>query len=168
MSEGAGSDWGVLVNGAQVASGDGDLPGRIGAQRVILGAAPGEDAALRQGLNVIGISGGSGPGMLLYAGRLDTREPLAEAAGEDRGIAVERRYCLVQDGVSGLPDGSGTASAADECVPASAVRQDQLVEVQLVVTVPESSYYVTITDPHPAGFVQVPRIPGGCLELRDR
>ncbi len=154
-SDDAATDWRVLVNDKQIASGADDLAGGAGAPGVTLGRMSGSDVALRQGLNILRIFGGSGPGMLLYAGRVDTMEPLtAAASGEDRGIAVERRYCLVQDRISDLPDSSGmVASASDACVPASTVRQGQLVEVQLVVTVPESRYFVTVTDPHPAGLV---------------
>jgi uncharacterized protein YfaS (alpha-2-macroglobulin family) len=96
---------------------------------------PGEN-----GVQVVLGDGGMAPGRLYYSGaayvdRAPGEEGIQALSPRERSIAVRREYRL---------------EGSDE--PAYEFQQGDLVEVRLVLDVPEESWYVVVDDPLPAGL----------------
>ncbi|MGC9358573.1 MAG: hypothetical protein ACP5GX_11930, partial [Anaerolineae bacterium] len=94
--------------------------------------------------NGLEIARSEGPGRLTYVAHMAIYRSIEEVQAESRGITVRREYCAVQP-----------ASDDDTCVPVTAVRAGDLVEVRLTLVVPQTRYYITLEDVYPAGMEPV-------------
>jgi uncharacterized protein YfaS (alpha-2-macroglobulin family) len=91
--------------------------------------------------NALNISRGSGVGNLYYRSYLQIQQPVDQVSAIDRGISIERRYCL------------GTDQETD-CVPYEALSLNDLnkpVLVRLSLSIAEDAYYLVVEDHIPAG-----------------
>ncbi|MBN1248087.1 MAG: Ig-like domain-containing protein, partial [Anaerolineae bacterium] len=111
-----------------------------------------DDEGLLRGTNVLEIGYESGADQALtYTGLLDLVLTVdSEVPAQSRGLALSRRYCLRTSETIALQ-----SSKDSPCVPAERVSVGQLVDVRLLVTVPETRHFVELEDPYPAGFEAV-------------
>lgn len=94
--------------------------------------------------------GQTGAGQLYYTVHLKTYAPAAQIAPLSRGLTVRREYrladCLSAEGRRGAKDPSAA------CPPVTAARVGDVLQVKVTVVVPNTSHYVVIEDPLPAGL----------------
>jgi uncharacterized protein YfaS (alpha-2-macroglobulin family) len=94
------------------------------------------DKLLADSVNSVVLTRGSGPGALYYDAYLDTTQPVASVTALDQGIIVSRQYFRT----------------GDTKTPITQAQRNDLVQVRLMVVVPNSLHYVVIDDPLPAGL----------------
>lgn len=80
-------------------------------------------------------------GKLYYNVSLRYYVPGQGIKSRSEGLAISRSYYLMANGATG-----------DEGLPIKEVNAGDLVKVRLTIVVPETSYYVMVTDPLPAGL----------------
>lgn len=142
-------EWGVAFNGLPVASGrvTGDTLRQT--QTWTLGMDAPDAAGLLPGrTNALEIARGEGSGHLSYTGHFSLDLPVASLTAESRGITVQREYCAV-------PDPAQPANAGQPCLPLTALRPGDLVDVRLTVITPKARYFLALEDFYPAGLEPV-------------
>ncbi len=99
--------------------------------------------------NMLNIQRTDGLGRLYYHTVLDVNRPVEEVQPLDSGIQIERIYCQ-----STLPEASQSGTPARGCSPITSLQldQDQTLNAQVTITVPNDSYYVIVEDHIPAGM----------------
>ncbi len=144
--------WEVRLNGAVVAErGAGTVSGdeADAGGSYVLDLSDADPVALRRGSNVLQVERGIGAGDLYYTAWLDPVLPLDQISGtQRRGMSLMRRYCAAD--VARGPELQ--ADSLRGCEPVEAVRVGDLVEVRLILTVPETRHFVKIEDRYPSGF----------------
>ena len=80
-------------------------------------------------------------GKLYYSVSLRYYVPGQGIKSRSEGLAISRSYYQMANGATG-----------DEGLPVKQVNAGDLVKVRLTIVVPETSYYVQVTDPLPAGL----------------
>jgi uncharacterized protein YfaS (alpha-2-macroglobulin family) len=140
--------WGVALNLETV--GEGQVtqetlryPVELSAQAVDL---------LREWPNALEISRGEGEGVLYYTANLKVYLPVEDLEAENRGISVERQYCVYSP-VSDSPSKPGDDFVP--CVPVTSAKPGDLIEVRLTLTLPRMRNYLVLEDPYPAGMEPV-------------
>jgi len=88
---------------------------------------------LKEEVNRLNFSRGSGPGRMYYTAHLTAYLPVEEVKSLSRGVIVSRRYL----------DAHGK--------PVTEGRLGDVLTVQLSVVAPHDLYYVVVNDPYPAG-----------------
>ncbi|MGQ9767475.1 MAG: Ig-like domain-containing protein [Anaerolineae bacterium] len=96
------------------------------------------------------VPGQTGAGQLYYTVHLKTYAPAAQIAALSRGLTVQREYRLADCLNAEMRRGTKDPSAA--CPPVTAARVGDVLQVQVTVVVPDTSHYVVIEDPLPAGL----------------
>ena len=142
-------NWQVALNEAWIAGG---LPGDVGSWTSRMTLADGGATELREDTNLLQFVRDAGPGDLYYALELSRPRSAERAAeGEGRRIDVLRQFCRVHDPAPDLP-----ATAWPLCEPVTGVRVGDLVEVRLLLVIPETRDALRLEVPYPAGFVPLP------------
>jgi uncharacterized protein YfaS (alpha-2-macroglobulin family) len=90
-------------------------------------------------VNNLVITRGSGPGVLYYTTYVDYSLSAENIPALDQGILVSRQYFRV----------------TDLKTPITEIKRGELVQVRLILVVPDSLHYVVIDDPLPAGLEAV-------------
>ncbi len=94
--------------------------------------------------------GQTGAGQLYYTVHLKTYAPAAQIAPLSRGLTVRREYRLADCLSAEQRRGAKDPSAA--CPPVTTARVGEVLQVKVTVVVPNTSHYVVIEDPLPAGL----------------
>ena len=142
-----GSDAAVVVklNGEPLRAGDlAEIDGVGGTGLLVrLGMVPGDAGtpALRPGRNVLEFLRGEGGGVVFTSLALITPAAQDAAASESHGLYLSRSYCATAPDVP-----------TETCTPVQRVAMGEMVEVRLLVTVPQPRHAVRLEDALPAGF----------------
>jgi hypothetical protein len=130
-------DWRVTVNDAQVLQGKATRENLAESGQLRI-----EVAQLLQGqANQVVIERGNGAGRLYYTAQLQAFLPVEDVKAANRGIVMARKY----------ESADCEAKPAQPCPAISSAKVGENVRVRLTIVAPSSLYYVTVTDPFPAG-----------------
>jgi uncharacterized protein YfaS (alpha-2-macroglobulin family) len=91
---------------------------------------------LKDKVNALVFSRGSGAGNLYYTAYLNATLPVEEVQPLDRGVSLSREYFTLNDSKK----------------PITEIERGELVRVRLTVVVADSVHYIAIEDPLPAGL----------------
>ena len=132
-------EYGVAVNGAQVASSGATtatIPESAQASIAI------SDLYVEQANRVL-LTRGDGAGNLYYTAHLTVFQNVEDVQALNRGIVVGREYSLVSDDCGGFEQ--------PDCPTITSAHVGDQVEVRVTLVAPTDLHYVVLEDPIPAG-----------------
>jgi uncharacterized protein YfaS (alpha-2-macroglobulin family) len=136
-------DWVVALNGQPL--GDGTVtPENV---EDVTALTAGIQQLMTSGTNALTISrsagqGQTGDGQLYYTAHLKTYLPVEDVEPLSRGFTVSREYRLLD---------CGSADPKVACPTITSAKVGDVIEVTVNVVVPNTSHYVIVEDPIPAG-----------------
>jgi len=91
---------------------------------------------LKEQVNSLVITRGSGTGNLYYSAYLSTSLPVESIQPLDQGLSLSREYFTLDDSETAITE----------------IQRGELVKVRLTVVVPAAVHYIVVNDPLPAGL----------------
>ncbi len=95
-------------------------------------------------------AGQTGDGQLYYTAHLKTYQPADKIQPLSRGLTVSREVRLAD--CLNAQEQAGAKNPTTACLPVNKARVGDVLQIKLTVVVPNTSHYIVVEDPLPAGL----------------